>query len=303
MMINADLSKVASNGVKLSIVIPCYNGAATLGETLAALVEQEWTEPWEIVFADNGSTDGSKAVAQKYANRMANFRIIDASARQGQPYALNAGVSAARGESVAFCDADDVVGEGWLQAMGTALSKYDFVAARMDIKKLNPSWVYSYRRNPQNDGLQKIGYPPYLLHAGGGTIGVKKSLHQAVNGFDDDFPYLHDTDFCFKIQNLGVQLHFIPDAIMHIRFRTNLSSIYRQSRNYAEYNVRLAKRYEKTALPRPDRWSRYWKEWVRVFTLARRSFKGKEAQANFLSRLGWQVGQLRGIIKYRSCPI
>ena len=42
--------------VRLSVIIPCYNAAATLGEQLTALSEQVWDQPWEVIVADNGSS-------------------------------------------------------------------------------------------------------------------------------------------------------------------------------------------------------------------------------------------------------
>ena len=186
--------------MKLSVVIPCYNGADTLGVQLEALANQHWPEPWEVIVLDNRSTDGSRQIAERYKERLPKLRVVDASARQGQPFALNVGVEAATGEAVAFCDADDEVSSGWVAAMGEALSRHDFVACSVDIEKLNPPWAVAARGYPQRDGLQKAWYPPYLLHAGGGTLGVKRSLHAMVGGFDEALPYLHDTDFCFKLQ-------------------------------------------------------------------------------------------------------
>src|SRR5262249_43920915 len=156
--------------------------ASTIGVQLEALAKQRWHEPWEVIVADNGSTDESLAIVERYKAGIPNLRVADASARRGQPYALNVGARAATGCSLAFCDADDEVAEGWIAAMGNALSKYDFVASCIDTEKLNAPWLAEVSRNhPQRNGLlQKASYPPYLPHAGGGTIGVKRNLHEAV---------------------------------------------------------------------------------------------------------------------------
>jgi hypothetical protein len=80
--------------------------------------------------------------------------------------------------------------------MGEALSKHDAVACRIDFQELNPPWIKAIQHDhPQkHDGLLKASYPPYLWHAGGSTLGVKKSLHEAIGGFDESFYYQHDTD-------------------------------------------------------------------------------------------------------------
>jgi glycosyltransferase involved in cell wall biosynthesis len=93
-----------------------------------ALANQSWSEPWEVVVANNKSTDDSMGIVEGYKKQLPNLRIVDASVRQGQPYALNVGAACAQGEAIAFCDADDEVAPGWVAAMGEALSRYDFVA-------------------------------------------------------------------------------------------------------------------------------------------------------------------------------
>ena len=82
--------------MKLSVIIPCYNAAETIAEQLEALTRQQWDKPWEIIVANNRSTDGSMAIVERYMERLPNLRIVDASERQGQPFALNTGILAAR---------------------------------------------------------------------------------------------------------------------------------------------------------------------------------------------------------------
>ncbi len=287
--------------MKLSVVIPCYNAADTIAEQLEALASQRWSEPWEVVVADNGCTDNSMEIVRQYQGRLPNLRIVDASARRGSPYALNTGVEAARGESLAFCDADDVVGDGWLPAIGQALSKYDFVACRFDTERLNPPWLQKSRSNYQKEGLPKYRYPPYLSHSGGGGMGVKRDLHQAIGGFDESLPILHDTDYCWRLQLAGVELHFVPDAVIHVRYRKTFRGIYKQARGYAEYNVLLYKRYRPLGMPALS-WKRGARRWVRRWIrLLKRlpCLRSKGDLANWVWQIGWQVGRLQGSIKHR----
>jgi glycosyltransferase involved in cell wall biosynthesis len=282
----------------LSVIIPCFNGARTLGVQLEALARQTWPEPGEVIVADNGSTDESVAIVERYKARIPNLRIADASARRGQPYALNVGAAAARGDALAFCDADDEVGQGWLEAMSRALARYDFVAARIDMQKLNAPWAAT--KHAQCVGLQKARYPPYLPHAGGGTIGVKRTLHEAVGGFDEALPYLHDTDYCFKLQLRGVELHFVPDAVMHVRNRETYVGIINQARHYAEYKVLLYKKYRTGR--ELWRWKAYLSRWKDV-VLSVNQVRSETARVRWLWGLGSQIGSLQGSIKHRVPPV
>jgi glycosyltransferase involved in cell wall biosynthesis len=289
--------------MRLSVVIPCYNGEETLADQLQALAEQKWSKPWEVVFADNGSTDQSRAIGEDFRNKLPNFRIVDASLKQGKSYALNVGTKAAKGTSVAFVDADDVVAPGWVAAVGNALEKYDFVACRWDTEILNPGWTKICRGNPQEKGIQQIWYPPYLPHAGGGGIGVKKTLHAEVGGFDETLLYLEDTDYCWKLQLKGTKLHFTPEAVIYIRFRPDLKHIYLQTKNYAEYNVLLSKRYASYGEPIANAWRRYFHEWKALIKQIRRLRGSIGQRARWLTLLGWQVGRLKGVVKYHVPPV
>lgn len=283
--------------MKLSVIIPCYNAADTITAQLEALASQHWSEPWEVIVADNRSTDESMVIVKQYRERLPNLRIADASARQGQPYALNVGARAAVGDALTFCDADDMVGSGWVAAMGEALSRYDFVACRFEIEKLNAPWVQKSRGNPQPDGVQKYNHPPYLPHAGGGTLGVKRSLYEAIGGFDESLPLLHDTDYCWRLQLAGTELHFVPDAVVHVRYRDTLGGIYRQARGYAEYNVLLYKRYRPLGMPQLS-WKTGVKAWVRLFRRLLR-IRSKASLARWVWQFGWCMGRLQGSFKHR----
>lgn len=283
--------------MNLSVIVPCYNAEATLADTLASLARQRWERGWEVLVVDNRSTDGSRALAEGFRDRLPNLRIVDAFERQGQPYAINTGVAAALGRSVAFCDADDEVGDGWLAAMGEALEGQQFVAARIDIEQLNSGWILESRGNNQANGLQPYRYPPYLAHAGGGTVGVRRELFLALGGFDESLPYLHDTDFCWRAQLAGFELHFVPEAVMHVRYRGNLRTLYRQARNYAEYNVALYSRYRGRGMP-PISLRMSARSWWRMLKRLR-TVRDKGSFGLWLWYFAQRIGRLRGSLKYR----
>ena len=92
---------------RISVVVPIYEVEAYLADCLRSLAAQ--TAPdLEIVMVDDGSTDGSAAIAERFAARDRRFRLIS-QANGGLGHARNAGVAAATGEFLAFVDSDDVV--------------------------------------------------------------------------------------------------------------------------------------------------------------------------------------------------
>ena len=159
--------------MNLSVVVPYFRASDTIERQLQALSEQTWSEPWEVIISDNESSDELEDIARRYETSIKVLHIVDASDRRGEAHARNAGVEAAKGDSIAFCDADDEVGRGWLMAMGRALLTNEFAACRLEVKGLNAPWVARvFAQHPQYLGLQKIWFPPYLHHAGGGMLGA-----------------------------------------------------------------------------------------------------------------------------------
>src|SRR3546814_239141 len=145
--------------------------------------------------------------------------------------------------------------------MGDAVGRLDFVACRVDFDKLNPAWALRSRTSEQYHGLQRHRYPPYLDHAGGSTIAIRKAIHDKVGGFDEDILILEDTDFCWRVQLSGTALHFVPEAVLHVRLRPDTKTMCRQARRWGEYNVLLYKLYRKRGMP-SIRWSSGPRNWI-----------------------------------------
>ena len=215
---------------RLSVIIPCYNSEATLGAQLSALAAQVCGYSWEVIVADNGSRDGTIRVANSFADRIPALRVVDASARRGAAYARNAGAEASGGTALLFCDADDEMADGYLAAMGRALETHGFVACRYDFRKLNRSWL-AHARGEEGQGSGPAGgyCHPTLPYAGAGGLGVARTVHDAVGGFDMTLKAMagqEDTDYCIRVQLAGTPLVFVPEAVMHVRFRDTIAGVF-----------------------------------------------------------------------------
>lgn len=92
---------------RLSVVVPVYNVEDYLAECLESLLAQTFAD-YEIVMVDDGSTDGSGAIAESFAKRHEHIRVVH-TANGGLGAARNAGVKYAEGEFLAFADSDDTV--------------------------------------------------------------------------------------------------------------------------------------------------------------------------------------------------
>jgi len=92
---------------RFSIIVPAYNAESTLAETLDAISAQR-VDDWECIVVDDGSSDGTLALAQSYADADPRFSVTS-QPNQGTAGAYNTGVKSATGEFVVICSADDVL--------------------------------------------------------------------------------------------------------------------------------------------------------------------------------------------------
>lgn len=236
--------------MKLSVLLPCFNGAETIGVQLEALTVQEWHGGWEVIVVNNGSTDSSMQIVEQYRERLPGLKIVQAhvpgTPRLGVPHSYNTGIKSAGGEAFVFCEADDEVAPGWLAAMGNALAEHEFVVARLDHKKLNADWLHPH--DYQGEGYQSAGLTgrqryPYLLAASGCGFGLRRSLYEKIGPLSNTFSIVADAEYCWRAQLAGYKLHFEPKALIHYRERSGLKARFRQGRNWGRDFTRLLQHY------------------------------------------------------------
>ena len=110
-----------------SVVIPVYNRADLVGETLESVLSQEFDD-WEIVVVDDGSSDDSLAVIESYRSRFGARLNLVAQPNLGNGAARNRGIAQARGRYVALLDSDDLWFSWTLGFYAALLEKHDYPA-------------------------------------------------------------------------------------------------------------------------------------------------------------------------------
>jgi glycosyltransferase involved in cell wall biosynthesis len=220
----------------ISVVIPVRNGMPWLEVQLQALDAQECDEPWEVILADNGSNDGSREFAEEWAADHDCFRLVDASARHGAPAARNIAVQEARGDLLAFCDADDVVLPGWLAACAAGLENADIVAGFFDFWSLNglPG------SRPVPAAIRQLGFLPAGL---GANLALRREAFERVSGFNEEPLPGEDIDLCWRLQLQGFRFDVAPGAVVAKRERAEFGLVFRQAYSYGRCGPVLYRRY------------------------------------------------------------
>lgn len=91
----------------VSIVTPVFNGEKYISKTIDSIISQTY-ENWELIVVNDGSSDDSAAVVDELLKKDCRIKLLNFEENKGAAAARNAGIHAARGDFIAFCDGDDL---------------------------------------------------------------------------------------------------------------------------------------------------------------------------------------------------
>lgn len=206
----------------ISIIVPMYNTAKTLKDTLQSISQQTFIH-WEALLVDDGSTDGSLEIAYKYAKSDERFRVIQQN-HAGVSTARNRGIKEARYDWLLFLDSDDWILPRHLEQMTSVLRSDE------NLGVVVCGWCY-YSSDDyyfHKDIGQQSGdlFPlhardcPYVIHA----YVVKRKIVEAVGGFDTELRTCEDWDLWQRVARTGVQFGRVPEVLAPYRIRAGSAS-------------------------------------------------------------------------------
>jgi glycosyltransferase involved in cell wall biosynthesis len=206
----------------LSIVVPAYNEASSIGACLRSLAHQQTGRRYEVVLVDNNSTDQTIEVARAAASGL-DLRVVQEHC-QGRGAARRAGFEAAQGHIVFSADADTVYRADWLQTLLGPLGQPGVVAASTTarISDLDP-W-----RNVIFNVAQPLAMYGYRVLSGhhclsGFSFAILRSVYVASGGFDAQLNADEDADLSQRVVRHGaIRLVLKPVTMSGRRFRHGL---------------------------------------------------------------------------------
>lgn len=281
---------------QVSVVIPVKNGENQLSDQLDALASQMAAPLFEVIIADNGSTDRTRSVALAHAHRFYSLRVVDAGAKAGVNFARNAGANAARSEKILICDHDDTVSANWVSALSIGLDETEVVGATtIPVTRESDGRLHEDRASALTLG-ECLGYLKYVF---GGNMGIRRDTFVASGGFDESFWGGHDeVEFSWRLQRMGATIAAVEEAELHYLQRTTPKGTYKQAFNSSRTRIQLWARYHELADLTPVSYRGAICEALRAI----RGLPGllpRETRNEVMHALGSAFGTATGHVKYR----
>jgi glycosyltransferase involved in cell wall biosynthesis len=223
---------------KISVVMPFYNAAVFLDESIKSILEQSFTD-FEFIIINDGSTDDSDFIIKKYLNDN-RIKYIKNSKNEGISHNLNLGIEMAKADIIARMDGDDVATPFRL------VEQYNFLEANKDIsivgsfaKVINEVGEQiremKYATEPSEIKRRCFYYGPFL-HP---TVMYRKDAIKAVGMYKKEFFVCEDLDMFLRLLYSGYAGANIPKFLLN--YRKHSLSTDKQSATKAKLGLKLKK--------------------------------------------------------------
>jgi glycosyltransferase involved in cell wall biosynthesis len=203
------------SGPLVSCIVPVYNGAAYLAEALDSIFAQSY-RPLEVIVVDDGSTDGTPRVLADYAARVTRLWQPNG----GPAAARNRGVTVARGECVAFLDADDLWHpEKLARQMARFRARPELELSLTGIQNF---WMAEAIPGDDAylDAIDRQAWPGYVCQ----TLLTRRATFQQVGPFNESLPHAEDREWLMRAVEHGKVRELLPEVLVYRRcHRTNLT--------------------------------------------------------------------------------
>jgi len=241
--------------LKLSVIIPCYNGQATIKALLQAILEQDFpTSEMEVIIADGMSTDETRKEigAFKEEHPELAIEVVD-NPNRTTPSGLNVAMRTAQGEFILRFDAHTSPRAGYISRCIDALEQGlgDNVGGVCNMRPGSDSWIGRAIAAALAHPLG-VGDAGYRIGSEARSVDTvpfgafRRSLIDEIGGFDENLLANEDYEFNVRVRQSGRTVWIDPEIQSTYMARTTLSALARQYWRYGYWKLRMLTRYPET---------------------------------------------------------
>lgn len=278
----------------VSVVIAAYNAQATLRDCLESLCAMTYAHPPpEILVVDNASTDNTRTIIESYAPRVQYLH----EKKRGPAAARNRGIARARGDVIAFTDADCIVTPDWLTRLVEPLCDEKVGIVGGAIRSVAPCNAIELLGERIHDHEKAICFskPAYVITMNWAS--PRRELEQ-LSGFDEKLLRGEDSDLAWRILQTGKQLVYQPKALVFHRNESTWRGLFREGFHHGYHSVFVTRKHKTFLLEfgyrRLNRHS-----YMHIIASLRQYFDTRSVEAGFDftfntgKKLGKFIGSLR----------
>lgn len=264
--------EVSPDSPKVSVIIPAYNIAPFIEETLDSVFEQTFQD-FEVIVVNDGSADTAalKTALEPYFDKI----IYAEQSNSGASKARNAAICLARGGLLAFLDGDDIWLPDFLASQINFLEKNDFEMVYCDALIFGEP-LYENRTFMQNAPSNGAVTTLKLLSAEcsvitSGTV-IRKAALEKFGLFDGEISRMEDFDLWFRLAKNGVRIGYQTKVLLKYRMHAGSISgtnVERAERSIAALNV-IGRKYDLSEAE-----TKIWKDRMILYEAAAEIEKGK----------------------------
>jgi lipopolysaccharide/colanic/teichoic acid biosynthesis glycosyltransferase/GT2 family glycosyltransferase len=230
----------------ISVIIPAFNAAESLGECLNAL-EQQTAEraAYEVIVVDDGSSDGTSDTAATHAVRLLRQE------HAGPAAARNRGAEAATGGILLFTDADCRPAADWIEHLANSFEDPEVVGAKGVYRTTQTSLVSRFVQLEYEDRYARMLGRKSIDFVDTYSAAYRRGVFARNGGFSTRYPTasVEDQELSFRLATKGYRLVFVPDAVVYHRHDESVEEYWSRKRNIGYWKALLLRQHS-------DRWVR-----------------------------------------------
>lgn len=236
--------------LKFSIIIPVYNRPFELDELLTSLTKQTYTNSFEVIIIDDGSSQSSENTVKKYQHQLdVKYYYKENS---GPGLSRNFGMQKATGNYFVILDSDCILPKHYLDEVSKTLTN-NFTDAFGAPDASHPSFTiiqkainYSMTSILTTGGIRGNKNANSKFQPRSFNMGLSQKAFQKTNGFSNQ-RYGEDIDLAFRLWKNGINTQLIDKAFVYHKRRVNFKNFFKQTLNFGAARPILNKQYPNTA--------------------------------------------------------
>ncbi len=240
---------------RVSVIIPAYNAAATIGLCLGSLCsDQQQTRNLEIIVVDDASADETCALVEGYQAKTngdaISLRLLRQPRNAGPAAARNRGAEAATGAVLLFTDSDCVPAANWVEEMTSAFADPQIAAVKGAYKTRQTELLARFAQAEFESRYRMLAKFEQVDVVFTYAAAFRQSVFSQMGGFDSGFPVAdnEDTELSWRIVAAGHRIVFNPRAIVYHRHPATLRAYFAKKRSRGYWRIRVYRSFPGKAI-------------------------------------------------------